>query len=328
MIEFPKKEARESLRGRLWFPCMDYFSGFLLLLSLWLCTRLLLQLTAGRKGRLPPGPRPLPLIGNILEMGPQLHQILARLAKVHGPVMTLKLGAVTAVVISSCDAAKEALQKNDQALSSRMVPDTMRSRDHYMHSVVWLPASAKWKVLRKVCTVQVFSRSKLDVTEHLRRKKADELLDYVRGRSSEGQAVDIAQTAFTTVLNMLSRTIFSIDIAQYDEASGQEFKEIVWGIMEAGGGPNISDFFPALRFFDPQRARRRTTEYFDRLFRMFDRIISGRVRARRSSPGSSPCNDVLDSLLDLEDSSELSRKDINSLLLVSSSHSSSYHILT
>uniref|UniRef100_A0A0D9VRW4 Cytochrome P450 n=1 Tax=Leersia perrieri TaxID=77586 RepID=A0A0D9VRW4_9ORYZ len=61
----------------------------------------LLRLFADARHNLPPGPRPLPLIGNILDLGAQPHRSLARLAERHGPLMTLRLGAVTTVVAST-----------------------------------------------------------------------------------------------------------------------------------------------------------------------------------------------------------------------------------
>ncbi|PKI49553.1 hypothetical protein CRG98_030046 [Punica granatum] len=292
---------------------------------LWLCflllifIHLLLQRQSNRG--LPPGPRSLPLLGNILDLGTKPHRALTELARKHGPVMTLKLGAVAAVVVSSSEAVREVLQKNDHILSSRATPDVMRVRDHYKHSIVWLSTtSPKSKVLRKACSVQMFSRQKLDRTETLRRSKVDELLDCLHVSSIRGQEVDIGQAVFRTVLNMISNTLFSIDLARHDhEDSGLELKELLWEMVKDVGSPNISDFFPVLRWIDPQGARRRMDAYFGKLFAVFDRIIDERTRfgGLEGSRSSTRGDDMLDTLLDLIDSSELSREDINSLLLVS-----------
>ncbi|KAL3739372.1 hypothetical protein ACJRO7_020739 [Eucalyptus globulus] len=287
---------------------MECYAAYILLLCLlWWSINLLWRWLSRKPGsggnQLPPGPRPLPIIGNILELSDKPHQALAKLSKLYGPVMTIKLGPITTIVISSPEAAKEALQKNDQLLSGRQIPDTVKASGHYAESVVWLPASDKWKQLRKVCTVQMFSAHKLDAGQLLRRKKVDELVSFIHQSCQQGQSFDIGKAAFTTVLNLISSTLFS------------EFRDLVWGVMEETGKPNVSDFFPALRWFDPQGARRRISGYFSRLLAIFDRMIEERTKAMASLVASSPSNDVLDSLINLKESGELSRHEIKSLLL-------------
>ncbi|KAK3430562.1 hypothetical protein EUGRSUZ_K01977, partial [Eucalyptus grandis] len=271
-----------------------YLPYLLLLILLWWSINLIWRSSSWKLGgiRLPPGPRPLPIIGNILELGDKPHRAIAKLSKLYGPVLTIKLGAITTLVISSPEAAKEALQKNDQHLSSRQVPDTAKATGHHDKSVVWLPAFDKWKLLRKVCTVQMLTTRKLDETQFLRCKKLEELAGFIRESCQQGHCVNIGKAAFTTVFNSISNTLFSIDLAHHDARSSQEFKDLVWGVMEETGKPNVSDFFPVLRGFDPEGACRRISEV-----------------------ASSPSNDVLDSLINLKERGELSGDDIKSLLL-------------
>ncbi|RVW28439.1 Berbamunine synthase [Vitis vinifera] len=68
---------------------------------------------------LPPGPYPWPIIGNLLQMGGNLHVKLANLAKRHGPLMSLRLGTQIMVVASSSAAAMEVLKTHDRTLSGR-----------------------------------------------------------------------------------------------------------------------------------------------------------------------------------------------------------------
>ncbi|KAK4798739.1 hypothetical protein SAY86_031065 [Trapa natans] len=95
-----------------------------------------------RPKKLPPGPPPLPLIGNLLSLaGDRAHRALADLAGMHGPVMSLKLGSMRSVVISSAAAAREVMQKHDLTFSDRTVPDGIRHFDHHLRSIVWLPSA-------------------------------------------------------------------------------------------------------------------------------------------------------------------------------------------
>ncbi|KAM3701816.1 hypothetical protein ACJW31_05G203800 [Castanea mollissima] len=295
---------------------MDYSLVLLLILPfVWAFIRVVFPNLSSQT--LPPGPHPFPIIGNILELGKLPHQAIAKLSKTYGPLMTLKLGSITTIVISSPNMAKEVLQKNDQAFSSRTVPDMIHVFNHHKVSVGWIPANSQWRNLRKACATQIFAPQRLDATEALRLAKVQELLDHVNQSCKSCAPIDIGQVVFTTVLNSISNTLFSIDLAQYDSNLSQEFRDLVCGVTIEAGRPNIADYFPALRFIDPQGVRKRTRIYFSKLFGIFDGIINQRLQLRASSKGFKERNDVLDSLLNLtdEDTSEISLVDIKHLLL-------------
>ncbi|KAK4418727.1 cytochrome [Sesamum alatum] len=296
----------------------------LLTLSLLLCfaaciwfLRAVLKPNPGprRSANLPPGPNPLPVIGNILELGEKPHQSLAKLSKIYGPLMRLKLGTMTTVVVSSPEVARIVLQKYDQVFSSRTHADAIRALDHHKHSVAWIPADNQWRKIRKLCKEKMFSGQKLDGSQGLRREKLRDLRDYVNECCVSGQAVDIGVAAFTTTLNLMSATLFSVDFAAFGSGSSQEFKDVMSGIASIIGRPNFADCFPLLQLVDPQGIRRQTTFYFNKCFAIFDEII--RQRLQISDP--TPKNDMLEALLEInqKDEAEFSFSDMKHLLLVS-----------
>ncbi|CAN6282463.1 unnamed protein product [Urochloa humidicola] len=256
----------------------------------------------GRQRRdLPPGSRPLPIIGSLHLLGNQPHRSLARLAKTHGPLISLRLGTVTTVVASSPTAAREFLQRHDAAFSNRSVPDAPGA--HSKNSTVWLPNAPRWRALRKIMGAELFAPHRLDALQHLRREKAQELVDHVARLAHRGDAVDIGRVAFTTSLNLVSRTIFSRDLTSLDDAGGsREFQEVVTDIMEAVGYPNVSDYFPTIAAFDLQGWRRHLARLFARLHRIFDEEIDRRLREREA--GEPKRNDFLDLLLDAMEDGE------------------------
>jgi hypothetical protein len=73
-----------------------------------------------RKGRLPPGPFPLPIIGNLHMVGALLHRALAALSMKHGPLMSLRLGSVLTLVVSSPELAREFLKTHDQLFRKQL----------------------------------------------------------------------------------------------------------------------------------------------------------------------------------------------------------------
>ncbi|KAK9177497.1 hypothetical protein WN944_029519 [Citrus x changshan-huyou] len=240
----------------------------------------------------PPGPTPYPVIGNLLELGDKPHKSLAKLAKIHGPIMTLKFGQVTTVVVSSASMAKAILQNHDSSFCNRMVPDAACSYNHQEIGMVWLPVSTPWKNLRKICNLHIFSSHKLDANQDIRRKKIKHLLAYVEENCRVGQAIVIGQAVFNTSLNVLSNTIFSVDLV---DPTAREFKDIVWGI------------------------RRRMTIHYSKIFEVFDRLIDQRLDQRQEHGynTSTESSDVLDTLLNIrqDKSVEIDGNDIKHLLL-------------
>ncbi|KAL1538941.1 geraniol 8-hydroxylase-like [Salvia divinorum] len=261
--------------------------------------------TARLRGKnLPPGPGPLPVIGNLHLLGPHPHKSLARLANMHGPLMLLRLGSKNTVVVSSADVAKQVLQKHDLAFSSRTVPDALHAHDHFKYSVVWMPVSSRWRSLRKAMTSNIFSASRLDANQHLRTRKVEDLIAYCQ----TADVVDVGRAAFRTTLNALTNTIFSIDLADPISDSAGEFKEIVSGIMEEAGKPNPVDFFPFLAIFDPLGIRRRLSVYFGKVIDIFSSLIDERLEKRKEET-----NDVMDTLLGMPQ--EIDRTHVKHLCL-------------
>ncbi|XP_027786027.2 cytochrome P450 2C21-like isoform X2 [Marmota flaviventris] len=72
------------------------------------------------KGKLPPGPTPLPIIGNMLQLDiKNIAKSLSTLAKDYGPVFTVHFGMKPTVVLYGYEAVKEALIDRAEEFSGR-----------------------------------------------------------------------------------------------------------------------------------------------------------------------------------------------------------------
>ncbi|KAH7515521.1 hypothetical protein FEM48_Zijuj10G0035500 [Ziziphus jujuba var. spinosa] len=278
---------------------MDFCNFLLCLLVIWISRQALLYFV--RSKRLPPGPKPLPIIGNLLELGEKPHKSLAKLSKRFGPIMSLKLGQVTTIVVSSASMAKEVLQTHDQFFSNRTIPDSLKACKHDEFCLPFLPVSTRWKNLRKICNTYLFSGKVLNGNQNLRNKKVEELLANVTETMSKGEALDIGRAAFKTTLNLLSTTIFSLDLADPIGDNARELKGTVWGILEEVGTPNLADYFPFLKKIDPQGIRKRSTIHLAKLIQLFNQIINKRLQFRRKMPGSISDSDMLDTLVNISE---------------------------
>ncbi|CAL5442247.1 unnamed protein product [Camellia sinensis] len=276
---------------------MDLLSLLLCVLIICTLVQALISLAKSSKnspGKLPPGPTPLPLIGNFLKLSDKPHKSLAELAKIYGPIMTIKLGQVNTVVISSPTMAK------DLCFSNRSIPDNVRAQNHNQFSATWMPISTQWQNSAK-STIPTFSP-----------------LNNSTQTNTYGVAVDICKAAFRTTFNLLSNTIFSMELSDdRNRDIARELKEAVWSSMEHFGTPNWSDYFPVLKKIDPQGIRRQTTSDFGRLIAVFDRLIDQQLELKKTQ-GCLSSNDVLDALLNIsgvDQSDSIDRTHIQHLLL-------------
>ena len=69
--------------------------------------------------KLPPGPTPLPVFGNLFSLGADPRKSLLRLKKKYGDVFTLYMGSRRVVYLCSYDAIKEALVQLGNAFTGR-----------------------------------------------------------------------------------------------------------------------------------------------------------------------------------------------------------------
>ncbi|KAJ8633660.1 hypothetical protein MRB53_026996 [Persea americana] len=292
---------------------MDLLTFLFLILLVWTCIHFLQT----RNTKLPPGPIPLPIVGSLLKLGSKPNESLAQFAQLYGPLMTLQLGSLTTLVVSTATMANQLLLKHDLIFSGRTVPDSVRVLRHQESSVVWMPPNPLWRSLRTLLNTQIMTVQRLDANIALRRAKVQKLVSHVGDCSVTQREVDIGRAGFITILNLISNTVFSVDLADLGSPAeeAQEFKDVVLGILEEAGKPNVSDYLPFLRWMDLQGVRRRSIGYFEKLHHLFDEMIDGRLRDR-SSGGYSRRGDFLDVLLDQNEEKgfQLKRHEVKALL--------------
>ncbi|KAG8377457.1 hypothetical protein BUALT_Bualt08G0035000 [Buddleja alternifolia] len=290
----------------------------LALLGCFVCACFYVLVSNSRRRKLPPGPYPFPIIGNILQLGQNPHHSLANLSKIYGPIMYLKFGSMNTIVITSPKMAKTILQKHEHAFTRRSQMEVTQVLGHDQLSLIFGPAGDEWRRLRNICKEHMFSNICLDASQGLRQKELLKLRDYLEECSVSGLAVDISKAVFVTTVNLISNTLFSLDFAGYKTGSSQEMHEIVRAVVELWGVPNLADYFPILKFVDLQGIKREAEKCYEKLFALFDSIIDQRLESA-SAGCSDPSmrNDFLEALLNLSqrNPSEMTREGIKHLLL-------------
>ncbi|KAF3786351.1 hypothetical protein EJ110_NYTH25524 [Nymphaea thermarum] len=111
-----------------------------------------------------------PVVGHLslLSGTAPLHRTLAALSEKHGPLFTLRLGQIRALIVSSMDLAKECFTINDQAFASRPPFESSKFLGYGCAMLPLAPYGPYWREVRKSSCYQT-SDSSCSSTSELRR---------------------------------------------------------------------------------------------------------------------------------------------------------------
>ncbi|XP_060068573.1 steroid 17-alpha-hydroxylase/17,20 lyase-like [Ylistrum balloti] len=103
------------------------------------------------KYKLPPGPTPLPLLGNYSLLGTKdLQEHLAELSKTYGPVITVYMGTIPMVIVNTIEAATEALVKSKADFANRPEFPTGDILSDGGKDIALAQYTPTWKLHRKI----------------------------------------------------------------------------------------------------------------------------------------------------------------------------------
>ena len=179
---------------------MSIFLYFILLLPLLF---IFLKHLSSSKGKLPPGPIGLPLIGNLHQLGKSLHRSFHKLSQKYGPVMFLRFGVVPVVVFSTKEAAKEVLKTHDLETCTRPKLSATKLFSYNYKDIGFAQYGDDWREMRKLAMLELFSSKKLKAFRYIREEES-ELLVKKLSKSAETQTlVDLRKALFSLTASML-----------------------------------------------------------------------------------------------------------------------------
>ena len=261
-----------------------------------------------REYRLPPGPRPWPVIGNLNLIGSLPHRSIHALSARYGPFMSLRFGSVPVVVGSSVDAARFFLKTNDASFIDRPKMASGKHTAYDYSDIVWSPYGAYWRQARKLWKAHLFSDRHLRSQEHVRSEELRVLLRDLRALSSAG-VVALKEHLLMLSLNVISRMALGGKYVGEGTAgspiSPAEFRWMVDELFVLNGVFCVGDFIPWLSWLDLQGYVGR----MKRLGKMFDRflehVVDEHSQRRRREGDKFVAADMVDLLLELADDPKL-----------------------
>ncbi|XP_028797949.1 flavonoid 3'-monooxygenase-like isoform X2 [Neltuma alba] len=266
---------------------------------------------------LPPGPKPWPIVGNMPHLGPVPHHALADLARSYGPLMHLRLGFVDVVVVASASVAEQILKVHDANFSSRPPNAGAKYMGYNYQDLVFAPYGPRWRKLRKISAVHLFSGKALEDFRHLRQEEVGRLTRNLASAAS--QVVNLGQLLNVCTTNALARAVLGRRVFD-DGAAGcdpraDEFKSMVVEMMVLAGVFNIGDFIPALEWLDLQGVQGK----MKKLHKRFDAFLTNIIEEHRVSQNEDHRH-LLSTLLSLKEAQDdegtkLTDVEIKALLL-------------
>ncbi|XP_057841414.2 cytochrome P450 71AU50 [Cryptomeria japonica] len=273
------------------------------------------------KYKLPPGPRPWPVIGSLHLLGKLPHQSLTTLAKKYGSIMFLRLGSIPTVVVSSPAMAKEFLKTHDLVFANRS-KSTYGKYVCYDHkSVAFGPYGASWKQMRKLLTVELLTMKRNDSFRFVREEEVSDMIASIWQESRQGaQCVDVKKRLSSLTRNIVCRMFASRTYADNELNGGHDFKQIVEEMFVLAGAFCIGDFIPSLDWLDFQGFRRRM-QAVHKIFDGFaEKVIDEHIhhRLEKEKPKEEDrVKDMVDVMLGMAETKNLtiSRIDIKAMIL-------------
>jgi len=276
-LEFPQRPVSESVEFYVKFASALLF---VVLVAAW---------SKKRKGRLPPGPFPLPIIGNLHMLGALPHRALAALSMKHGPLMSLRLGSVLTLVVSSPEVAREFLKTHDQLFANKPPSAAAKHLSFNFSDFGFTSYSPYWRQLRKLCSLELLSSRRLDYFRFIREEEVSTMIRSIVN-SDDSRPLNINQTLASLGTAIICRMAFG---RKYSDQDLRGFSSMVRESFFLLGSFNIGDYIPYLDWMDLQGLNRRLKKLQKTQEHLLEKVIDEHIA--RNDPNIT--HDLVDILL-------------------------------
>nr|ABF60890.1 cytochrome P450 1A [Carassius auratus] len=246
-----------------------------------------------------PGPKPLPIIGNVLEVGNNPHLSLTAMSKFYGPVFQIQIGMRPVVVLSGNDVIRQALLKQGEEFAGR--PDLHSSK--FISDGKSLAFSTDqvgvWRARRKLAlsalrtfsTVQAKSSEYSCALEEHISKEGLYLIERLHSVMKADGSFDPFRHIVVSVANVICGICFGQRYSHDDDELvslvnlSDEFGKIV-------GSGNPADFIPFLRILPSTMMKK-----FVAINARFSKLMKKMVNDHYDTFNKDNIRDITDSLI-------------------------------
>ncbi|XP_059295873.1 cytochrome P450 98A3-like [Lycium ferocissimum] len=273
---------------------------------IFLCYKLYHRLTA----KLPPGPWPWPVIGNIFDITPVRFRCFAEWAQIYGPIFSFYVGSKLNVVMNNAELAREVLKDNDQNLANRFRTKPLDIMSKNGMDLIWADYGPHYVKVRKLCNLELFNPKRLEALRPIREEEVIAMVENIfRDSNKHGNVSKIlmlrsylVSVAFNNITRLTFGKRFMNSQGEVDE-QGEELKALVTNGIKIGGKLNLGEFVPWLRWFFKDDNNALQTQ--DRRLNKFTRIMLEEYTLARTKTAETKQH-FLDDLFTLQNEYDLS----------------------
>ncbi|XP_072406395.1 cytochrome P450 2K1-like isoform X1 [Chiloscyllium punctatum] len=252
----------------------------------------------------PPGPTPLPLIGNLHQLDlKRLDWSLIGLAEKYGSVFSVELGPLKAVVLTGYDTVKDALVNHADQFSGR--PHLPIYDAVSFQTGVIFSEGKLWQENRKfvISALRGFGMGKKSIEDRIS-EEASFLVDVFE--SHKGQPFETAQIMYLAVSNIICSIIFGDRFDYNNEVFIHLTSMVNENTRLLGTAPiHLYNSYPSLGFLIPSRRK-----IIQNLVKMHE-ILEGFFKAAKETLSENSIQTLIEALI-LRHQQELGGEDLES----------------
>ncbi|KAL5203476.1 hypothetical protein ABZP36_014428 [Zizania latifolia] len=242
-----------------------------------------------RLGRIPPGPRPWPVVGNLRQIKPVRCRCFQEWAERYGPIVSVWFGSSLNVVVSTSELAKEVLKEHDQQLADRPRNRSTQRFSRNGQDLIWADYGPHYIKVRKLCNLELFTPKRLEALRPIREDEVTAMVESVHRAATEPGSErkpivvrnHLAMVAFNNITRLAFGKRFINANGDIDE-QGREFKTIVNNGIKIGASLSVSEYIWYLRWLYPLNEELYKT-HNERRDRLTKKIIEEHAKALKES---------------------------------------------
>ncbi|XP_021758643.1 cytochrome P450 83B1-like [Chenopodium quinoa] len=242
----------------------------------------------------PPGPKGLPLIGNLHQFEPSnTHVYYSKLGKTYGPIFALRLMSKPMVVIQSAKLAQEIFQTHDKNFCNRPMLAGTKKLSYNGLDVAFSPYSDYIREMKKILIVHLLNSKKVESFAPIRQEEVSRLIQEVSSLSSASKIVNLSQLVLSFASSTSGRIAFG---KRYDDDSvlGRRYYSLLHEAEAMFTGFFYTDYVPFGGFLDMITGKSSKLEKtFKDLNALLEKIINEHLHKNKLESTKDDMVDVL-----------------------------------